>query len=171
MSPASERATGFPEAQEAGWATASARAAASARPLQRPRPRPSPQPERGPKLRLTRPGRLVALLAGGALLFHLGTAGVRLLEIQRQLAAAEQMVQAEAAGNRALEAEVARRGSLAYMEQRARSEFGLVRPGETVYRLDGEPTPAVPASGPGASRQLPGAASSLGAALGALLSR
>ncbi|MDI3298427.1 MAG: septum formation initiator family protein [Bacillota bacterium] len=136
-------------------------------------PEPSRLPERRPRLRLARPGQLLSVVLGGALLVHLGLAGLHLVEVQRQLAAARQLVSEQEAANQALAQQAARRESLAYVEQMARSEFGLVRPGETVYRVgDGQSGPGGrPETGSSAAPAVPGSASSLGAALGALLSR
>ncbi|MCL6521363.1 MAG: septum formation initiator family protein [Firmicutes bacterium] len=137
-----------------------------------PRPLRAPRERERPRIRLARPERLLAVVVGSALLAQIGWSGLRLLEAQRQLATAQAMIAEQEAANRALDRQAAERQSLAYVERMARSEFGLARPGETVYRMTGRQGGGdVGASGAGGGPSLPGDASSLGSALGAVLAR
>ncbi len=87
---------------------------------------------------------LVALIALLQLKYWVGPGGVRDVEALRARAAAQEAENARLAErNEALAAEVEDlRAGKAALEERARAELGLIKPGETFYRvIEEKPAP------------------------------
>ena len=89
---------------------------------------------------------LVALIALLQLKYWVGNGGVREVEALRERVEAQARENAELERrNEALQAEVEElREGRAALEERARSELGLIKPGETFYRIVETPQPVQP---------------------------
>lgn len=87
---------------------------------------------------------LVAVIALLQLKYWVGSGGVRDVEALRERVEAQALENAELERrNAALQAEVEElREGRAALEERARSELGLIKPGETFYRIVETPSPA-----------------------------
>ena len=90
-----------------------------------------------PKLRMPRLGRSPQIVAFILVLGLVGAMGIqptrRLLEQRDRISSAAADLRAVQVGNQRLEEQIARLNDPDYLEQRAREQIGLVRPGETTY--------------------------------------
>ena len=90
-----------------------------------------------PKLRMPRLGRSPQIVAFILVLGLVGAMGIqptrRLLEQRDRISSSAADLRAMQVGNERLEEQIARLNDPDYLEQRAREQIGLVRPGETTY--------------------------------------
>ena len=90
-----------------------------------------------PKLRMPRLGRSPQIVAFILVLGLVGAMGIqptrRLLEQRDRISSTAADLRAVQVGNERLERQIARLNDPDYLEQRAREQIGLVRPGETTY--------------------------------------
>ena len=90
-----------------------------------------------PRLRMPRLGRSPQIVAFILVLGLVGAMGIqptrRLLEQRERISSMAAELSKVQAGNEALEQQIARLNDPDYLEQRARDQIGLVRPGETTY--------------------------------------
>ena len=90
-----------------------------------------------PKLRMPRLGRSPQIVAFILVLGLVGAMGIqptrRLFEQRDRISSAAADLRAVQVGNERLEEQIARLNDPDYLEQRAREQIGLVRPGETTY--------------------------------------
>ena len=90
-----------------------------------------------PKLRMPRLGRSPQIVAFILVLGLVGAMGIqptrRLLEQRDRISSAATDLRSVQVGNEQLEEQIARLNDPDYLEQRAREQIGLVRPGETTY--------------------------------------
>lgn len=90
-----------------------------------------------PKLRMPRLGRSPQIVAFILVLGLVGAMGIqptrRLLEQRDRISSSAADLRAVQIGNERLEEQIARLNDPDYLEQRAREQIGLVRPGETTF--------------------------------------